>query len=729
MTEYHNGLDRERDNDEIDLRELLALLLDDWRWMAGIGLAVVCLTLLYIVTATPVFETNALVQIEDDNKRLGGLDELSKILSGEAPTDAEIEIMRSRMVLGKAADEEGLSIGVAPAYFPVIGSAMARRYRGDDVAPAWLGLDRYAWGGERLQIERLDVRRELYNKPLSLRAGKDGAYTLFGPNGTELLSGSAGKAGDGHGVSIFVADLDARPGTLFHVVRHDPLTTVDRLAARLSIAERGKKTGIVELKLDGSNPQRIEATLNAITNIYLRQNVERKSQEAAKSLDFLNTQLPKLRSEANHAEHELSTYRAQKGTVDLDKEAQGLLDQLTQLEQRASELTLKGAEDAQLFTAEHPTMLAIQQQQKELAEKRAQIEKQIRLLPGAEQDTVRLMRDVTVSNELYTALLNRAQELKVARAGTIGNVRIVDPAFVPTESVKPKKRLVLALGVLLGGVLGAVGVFVRQTLRSGIRDPKVLERHFALPVYAIVPRSETLAAEDRKHVVSASLLAVRDPNEPAIESLRSLRTSIEFLFHETPNRILTIGGPAPDVGKSFVSANLGALIAQVGRRVLIVDADLRRGHLHRNFGLDRAPGLSGLIAGEQSIDETVKPSGIENLFVLTSGKLPPNPGELLVSRRFEELLGGLADEFDVVIVDAPPVLAASEAANLAKLAGINLLIVRSGRQNRREVELAVDRLGHAGASPKGFIFNDLTTTSRRYAYAGYRYYRYDAGAG
>lgn len=711
--------------DEIDLRDLFALLLDEWRWIAAIAFAVFFVAALYAFSATPVYRTNALVQVEEKETGIGGIEELSTLLSGETPTEAEIEIIKSRAVLLKAIEQEDLDIRVEPLRFPLIGGFMVRRYEGEGPADAWLGLDSFAWGGERLQVDRLEVDRALEGEELTLVAGENGRYVLLGPDGEPLLEGRAGEAAEGGGVAMFVAELVARPGTRFSLLRLHPLDSLEDLRERLSVAERGKQTGILELSLEGTQPRQIAATLDAITNIYLRQNVERKSEEAARTLAFLNEQLPALKAELEAAEQALNQFRVKMGSVDLSLETQGLLEQLAEIEKQLSELELRRAELVQRFTPEHPAMIALNQQRSELEEGRRKLEQQIRELPEAEQDALRLMRDVKVAGELYTLLLNRAQELKVVRAGTVGNVRIIDTAIVPREPVKPKKALVLALGLVLGGMLGVFFVFLRQAIDSGIRDPKILEQHFSMPVYAIVPHSDAETREGAKDRGEPQLLALDDPQDPAVESLRSLRTSIEFLFHEAPSRVLTIGGPAPGVGKSFVSANLALLMSQVGRRVLVVDADLRRGHLHRKFGLERGHGLSELIAGEIDADAAVRALAQANLFVLTAGRIPPNPAELLVSRRFEEVLAELAGRYDVVLLDAPPVLAASEAASLAALAGVNLLVVRSGRQNRREVELAVDRLAQAGAAPKGFIFNDLTVGSRRYAYAGYRYYRYD----
>jgi tyrosine-protein kinase Etk/Wzc len=676
-------------------------------------------------TTTPVFRTDALVQVEEQQATLGGIEELSSMLGGDTPTAAEIEIIRSRMVLAQAIEQEDLHIGVEPKRFPLIGSVFARRHRGEEVADPRFGLDSYAWGGERVQIDRLEVDRSLQGQTFTLVAGKDGGYTVLGADQATLLTGKVGAPATGAGVAMFVSELRARPQTEFAVVRRPTLAALSGLLGRLSVAERGRQTGILELALEGTDPDKIAATLNAISNIYLRQNVERRSEEAGKTLQFLNDQLPELKSELDAAGQALNHFRVKKGSIDLSLETQGMLEQLTEIERQISEMELTRVERAQLFTAEHPSMLALNQQREELVRTRTNLDGQIRELPAAEQDALRLMRDVRVADELYSLLLNRAQELRVVRAGTIGNVRIIDTAYAPSGPVKPRKSRVLFLGLVLGGMLGVAVVFVRQALDSAIRDPKALEQHFGMPVYAIVPRSEAEIRENEKDATSMQLIALDDPHDPAVESLRSLRTSIEFLFHESPNRILTIGGPAPEVGKSFVSANVGALMAQAGRRVLLVDADLRRGHLHRKFTVGREPGLSELIAGQISADEAVQAAGTENLFLLPSGRLPPNPAELLVSRRFEQVLAELAQQYDAIVLDAPPVLAASEAATLAKLAGINLLVVRCGQQNRREVELAVDRLVQAGARPNGFIFNDLAVGSRRYAYAGYRYYRYE----
>jgi tyrosine-protein kinase Etk/Wzc len=208
-----------------------------------------------------------------------------------------------------------------------------------------------------------------------------------------------------------------------------------------------------------------------------------------------------------------------------------------------------------------------------------------------------------------------------------------------------------------------------------------------------------------------------------VESLRSLRTTIHFALLDAHRNSILITGSSPGLGKSFISKNLGAVLAQAGKRIVIIDADLRRGHINKEFGLRREIGISEFVAGTATIDDIVKPTGVPNLWVITTGQIPPNPSELLMHLRFEEMLEMLGEKFDTLIVDAPPILAVSDAAIIGRHVGATLMVARSGRHPIRELEQAVKRLNQAGVSVKGFVFNDLDTSRQRYRY-GYKGYVY-----
>jgi tyrosine-protein kinase Etk/Wzc len=304
-------------------------------------------------------------------------------------------------------------------------------------------------------------------------------------------------------------------------------------------------------------------------------------------------------------------------------------------------------------------------------------------------------------------------------------VRIIDSAVVSYKPVGLKAPAIMAIGTFLGLVMAFGAVWLIRTLRVVVEDPEEIESRLGLPVYASIPHSkdEAAIAKRAKGARASELLAISNPDDDAIESLRSLRTTIHFALLDSQQNSLLITGASPGLGKSFISKNLGAVLAQSGKRIVIVDADLRRGHINKEFGLRREVGISEYVADSVSIDDVIKPTAIPNLWVVTTGQIPPNPSELLMHLRFEDLLEKLGERFDTLIVDAPPILAVSDAAIIGRHVGATLMVARSGRHPIRELEQAVKRLNQAGVHVKGFVFNDLDTTRQRYRY-GYKGYVY-----
>jgi tyrosine-protein kinase Etk/Wzc len=353
----------------------------------------------------------------------------------------------------------------------------------------------------------------------------------------------------------------------------------------------------------------------------------------------------------------------------------------------------------------------------------------MRGIPEAEVDSARLVRDTKSANELYTLLTNKAQEYRVLKSGTIGNVRIIDPAAVGDDPESPQARAVIVVAILLGGVAGIGGAFARRAFVEGAEDPEEIEAATGLPVYVTVPH--TAKEADLSHGGSGSvppavsLLAAVDPGDPAIENLRSLRTSLQFALVESRNNIIAVGGPCPGVGKSFISMNLAYLLASGDRRVLLIDCDLRRGRLHRHFGLQRKPGVSDVVSGSVDAASAVRTTLNRRLDVLPTGLIPPNPAELLGSRAFEQFVELVSTRYDLVVVDTPPVLAVTDATLVARLAGVNLLVLRAGQHPIREIALAVKRFARNGIKIQGAVLNDVQSAYGRYGRLGrFRNYEY-----
>ncbi len=711
----------EPEGGEFDIAEVLSHLVEKWRLIAATASLLTALGVIYALIASPIYRADALLQVEEKSEGMGGLKDLSAMFVGETPAEAERELIRSRLVVASVVDQLRLDVQAEPRYFPVLGKALARLHgKATDLATPFLGLSMFAWGGERIRVERLDVPEELEKETLTFVAGERGHYALYGPDDELILEGEVGKparsdvaAPDGEqhpdGVGLFVSEFRARPGTHFQLIKQPRAESIRDLQQELKIAERGKKTGIIALALDGPNRERIEDTVDKVMEVYLRQNVERKSAEAEKTLEFVSGQLPVLKENLEAAETALNAYRSETGSVDLGLEARAIIDRVAEAETKLTELELQSAALRQRFTDSHPTVEVLRKQISQLRAEKASVEGRWKHLPGTELTSARLMRDVQVANELYLLLLNKAQELRMVKSGTIGNVRIIDDAEVQIEHISPKRPVIAVVSLIVGALLGIGLAFAQRALNHGVEDPSQLEQELGLSVYASIPRSsaqaEIIRAEERAKKGSLEPLALRAPGDLAVESLRSLRTSLQFALAEVGTNVIAIGGPRPAIGKSFVSVNLAHVLADSGRRVVLVDGDMRKGQLHRYFGLERVAGLSELISGSIDLERTLNPTALANLSFIATGAVPANPAELLASTRYRQLVYELSQRFDLVLIDAPPILAVTDAVLIAQTAGVNLIVLKSGLHPMREVALAVSRLEQSGVKPNGFIVN------------------------
>jgi tyrosine-protein kinase Etk/Wzc len=703
------------------------------RWLiAAVTVAAMVLGGLYLFVAAPIYRADVLVQVEEKSKGLGGIDELSSMLSDKTPAETEMEILRSRLLVGAVVDQLGLDIVVRPWRVPYVGTVVARRWMGDGPRPPFLGLSSFGWGGERLRLDRFVVGDRWLETDLWLVAVGEGRYSLRDEDGKEILAGEMGRAAaaeEGRNrVEAFVSDLAAWPGTRFVIRKRRHLDAVERLQKDLRISEKGKKTGIILVALEGPNPGRVADVLDEVARTYVRQNIERKSLEAEKTLQFIESQLPLLKSNLDTAEDQLNAYRAKKGQVDLSLETKGALDRAVEIEKGLTELSLQQAELRQRFTESHPVLTGLQQKREKLLGDKAALERKLKLLPEAELDSARLMRDVKTATELYFLLINKAQELRVVKSGTIGNVRIIDTAVIPHEPVSPKKLPTMALALLLGLAVGIGAAFVRKALDHGVDDPDVVERVAGIGVYASVPHSdrqdELVRQYRRERSRSRPVLAAHDATDLAIEALRSLRTALQFSLLEANSNVVAVVGAAPGAGKSFVAVNLASVLSDAGKRVLLVDADLRKGRLHNYFGGDRDRGLSELVAGEIPLDQAIRRTPNAAVDYVATGVLPSNPSEMMASERFKALVGQLAARYDIVLLDTAPILAVTDGAIAGRLAGVNMLVLRSGVHPVREIALAVKRFRQNGVRLQGAVMNDVRNAGGRYQYSYHYQYEY-----
>jgi tyrosine-protein kinase Etk/Wzc len=600
------------------------------------------------------------------------------------------------------------------------------------VAKTWFNLPEYAWGGEEIRLESLQVPPSQLDNTLTLVAGEQGEFALYSAQDELLLEGRVGERVEGElpgqgKISLFVSLLKSRPGTHFNVRRLSELSAISNISSNYSVGEKGRQSAMLSLSMTGPDRGSITTQLNHIANTYVRQNVEWRSEEAERTLKFLEEQLPALKEKVNTAELLYNNYRLEKGSVDLAQETQTVLESVVTVESQLVALQQEREELRQRFKPAHPTMQALDSKILRLKANLETLDNKVENLPETQQEALKLSRDVQVNTELYTTLLNTAQELRVAKAGTVGNVRVIDQAAASGSPIKPRKMRIVSVSTIAGLFFAVFIVFIHRKLQSGVEDPDEAERQLGVPVFASVPHSDLQEKLDRRFNRrkggQSTLLTEHANEDPAIESLRSLRTTLHFRLLEAPNNILLVTGPSPGIGKTFIGSNLCAVLALSGKRILLIDCDMRKGMIHRHVRMERSPGLSELIAGSANIEEVVRPTTFENLSVITSGKLPPNPAELLLHPSLKSHLKSLSTAYDFVLLDAPPVLAVTDAAILGREAGTTLVLARAGQHSMHELEQTIKRLQNAGVDVRGLIFNDMALYSSRYSY-GYGYKRY-----
>lgn len=706
-------------DDEVDLASILHELWG-YKWLLVMTMTIgLFLGVFYAMRQPAQFQSNVLLQVDSSraNTKSTGFAEQLLLTGGSGDSAAtQIALIQSRFILEPVVEKLGLNIQSVQQ-------------------PTSLKERLFPWlKRANVEIKYFNIPQNLLNHVFSLQVDKAGEVALYdnnkrivsGPTGV-MLSGASGK------IHLQVdAENDLPIGTRFSIVKRGENQMAKSLSSRLKVEEVGAKgmlgTGVLELSLKSTNKVELVRTLDAIAETARVNDAEKKSQEASQTLVFLERQLPIIKKLLEESEEALNAYRAQSGKIDIKIQTEFLLKQLADIENRLNMLQVEAIEMRQKFKKTHPAWIAHEMQIDALKVQRESLEKELKKLPASDQVAVNLMRDVEVKQSLYMLLLNKIQELQVVKAGMVSGVRILAHANMPNKPIPSKGRLIAAGGAMFGLILGMFFILGRKLLYSQVDDPHWSEKHLNLPNVAIVP----FCAEQKQEGAlisknSLPLLAYSQPKNLAIEALRSLRTSLQVTLACADNNLISILGVAPGVGKSFVSSNLGYLLAAAGKRVLLIDSDLRKGTLHQYFGLNASPGLSDFLNGDLPLDDVLKPSIHDALTVIPRGHYPQAPSELLSSEKFKQLILNMPAKFDVVLFDTAPILLVTDAVLVGGLCATNFLVVGAGAHQPSDIELAVKRLKGANVPVSGTIFNSHKEQSRNYYGKYYAYYHDENG--
>ncbi|MDA7742474.1 polysaccharide biosynthesis tyrosine autokinase [Francisellaceae bacterium] len=726
--------------DVIDLKEILGEILNHKWLVIGVTCVFFLFGLIHVTYRIPTYSTSTLLNIGDSSNASSNLSALFRQFGGQSwwgdsSTSArQSEIIQSSDVLAPVAKELNLDVSVHPYYFPFIGQKMADKYNrseeNDGPAKPFLGFSSYSWGGDHISIAEFHTSKVWENNPFELIYKGNDTYDLYDAKENLILKGHTGKIESVNldkfkFLTLNISHITANPGTRFSLRKLDKKYAAENIGGPLKVEETEQRTNLLSLSYTGKNPTQIAMTLNAIAQSAVKNDAERQSANAAKVLNFLRGQIPLIQKKLNTAETKLNNYRSETGNLSLSANTELLMSQLGDYDGRIAKLKLELAQLAEKLTTDNPELKQAQNTLQQLIGQKAELQKSMRALPKSDQIAVSFMREVELQNKVYQSLSQQIQQYEILKAGTIGSLEIINPAPIPYAPIGKPAKLILALSIILGLFLSIAFIFIRNFLFKGIEDPDAIEDKFDLTIFGALHQSKLQRKQmqqQKKKKTNLKLLSEIDPHDLTVEGLRSILTNLYFQLPDMKNNIITISGPVPNVGKSFVTIHLAHMIAESGKKVLVIDADLRKGDLHHYVAPDhRQPGFTDALHDEP-LENCIYPTRNQNLSIMPTGKFMPHVAELLVKDVTKEMLSTLSSQYDLIVIDTAPVLAVTDAARIMPHSGLNLLVFASGKHDEREIRLTLKRFETAGVNIDGFIFNLI---QHSHSYYGNKYkYKY-----
>jgi len=683
-----------QNQEEINIFEYIAVILRRRKTFAWGFLTVFILAILYTFLMKPVYEASSMLHVKDEKSKAGILGELS--LSTTNPVNTEIEILKSRTNAENVVKRLHLNWGISKK-------------------------------SEGLTFSLLEFKSDAEEPKYKIELTGAETYKVTDDDGKTVGEGKSGVLMQKEGFRLLLDNIKGEVGNSFRVELLSADQIVQKLREEIKASEAGRLTSIIKVSYQNTDPVLARDVVNTLVQSYLEQSVGFKSEEAGRAVGFVEEQLDALRGELDKAEKNLQTYKSASGVMMLDSEAEALIQQIAQKEKASAELEVQKRALLTEYTDAHPAVRNINRQQEAIRKQLASYEAHIKTMPQAERDLAKLTRISKVNADIYTFLLQKHEEARIAQASTLSNINIVDPAITPEKPVKPQKKKYLLLGLLLALGLGIGLAFLQEYLDDTIKSADEAKRVMGFPLLAIIPHISAFEGQNKS--AKNMIITQHEPKSAVSEAFRALRTSLHFSGINKENKIILITSSFPQEGKSIVSSNLSSVIAQTKARVLIIDCDLRRSSLHEKFGHSKTPGLSEILTGDITFAKAIHDTGIDGLDLISAGTNPPNPSELLGSEAMRQLITTQRKNYDYIVIDAPPVMAVSDAPVLTSVCDLVVLVVEAGRVPIKIAQRMREMLSTIKAPVAGIVFNDKSGKGETYEYYGSRYYGKGYGYG
>ncbi len=551
-------------------------------------------------------------------------------------------------------------------------------------------------------------------------------------------------------------------------------------------ANFSKDSEVIKLTMESTEPMRDVHYLNELVRVYLELKLNLQTQTQKRSLDFIDSQLSGISNDLSKAENTFTEFRSRNQIINLSSQGSLIMEQLKEIETEKSQLQMQheyfknlqrylgniqsaeqlivpsvvGITDASLnslvlklsdlysrrkvmeFSARdnNPTLILLNQEIEQITEQLREIlvnlventelsvqtlnqrynriNKQLNNMPEQEQQLINIQRQYDLTNEIYTFLLQRRAELEISLAAAVVDIHIIDPAQY--ERLVPKNKsaaLILLIGAFLGLLIPALIILVKDFFDNSIQLQEDVEKLTPLTILGNVFHSKN----------KSELVVIDAPTAPITESYRTIRTNLQYKFTRTDQKIIGLHSVQPAEGKTFTSVNLASILAMNDKKTVLVGADMRKPRLHRIFNVKNNTGLSTYLSGQNEINDIIQATGIDNLSIVTSGPVPPNPAELLERKAFSKLLDSLKSQFDYIIIDNAPVSRVTDGLITSKSTDLNLFVLRYGISKKDQLKFINEITGKGVMNNPALIINDVKISRMSYGYAYSYKYAYGKG--
>lgn len=760
----HQFHDQDSGFDNFDFEKLRQVLVSSWPWVLGILFTTMSLTYLYIRYTKPIYSAESVLKldIKNDANLLGLQNPLEQDIKGIA---GEIEILRSRLFFSKVVDAVGMDISY---YHPGRSHLVDERYGNSPFKV------QYELKNENLRDKQFDI--EILNDTeftisCAHLGGQIGGKQQFGsPIVTQGFSFTIDKT------SYFD---DQKNLVDFYFVLNSKEALINYLESHVTVEPINFNANTIKISLSDYNQIKARNLLAAIDTIYLAFTKNAKNQAVEQKIEFLETQMAKTSKELVEYEDYFEKFTIQNRTTDLSSDLTKTIALLNDLDsqrynmrEHLAEVDLVGENfrnDQPVSVFKMPNRIAelineynnlvnekslklnsynentqvikridqqieiakktansrllayknnVIQDLEDLNKKRNILETNFVELPSMGTSYNKNRRLYTLQEEFYFSLIQSKIELEIARAGTVTNFVILSPASVSSVPIHPKVLLIYGLGFVSGLMLSIFFVAIQFLLHDKITSQKELEKIMHAPILGLIPNYK------QEKLANSKLIVTNNPKSSISESLRSIRTNMEFMATTGKNQLISVTSTVSGEGKTFIAVNLGAVFAYAGQKVVIVDLDMRKPKVHIAFESEKVQkGMSTILIGKEKIEDCIQESELENLHFISAGPMPPNPSELLLSPKFDEFLETLKKTYDVIFLDSPPVGLVTDGILVMKKADLPIYVVRADYSKRSYLKSVHSLISNNKFEHLSVILNGVKSGKGSYGYGyGYGYY-------